>query len=109
MKALLWIPVLRGFGDSQTVENGAVRVVEGIPEEAVVHAAPVLKLFSRECGVAELAAKLRAHRPGIRLLFMSGYSETAVHKHGVIEAGAGLVQKPFTPETLARQVREALN
>ena len=60
-------------------------------------------------GVAELAAKLRAHRPGIRLLFMSGYSETAVHKHGVIEAGAGLVQKPFTPETLARQVREALN
>jgi two-component system cell cycle sensor histidine kinase/response regulator CckA len=60
-------------------------------------------------GVAELAANLRAHRPGIRLLFMSGYSETAVHKHGVIEAGAGLVQKPFTPETLARQVREALN
>jgi PAS domain S-box-containing protein len=60
-------------------------------------------------GVAELAAKLREHRPGVRLLFMSGYSETAVHRHGVVEAGAGLIQKPFTPESLARQVREALH
>ena len=60
-------------------------------------------------GVAELSAQLRQHRPGVRLLFMSGYSETAVYSHGVIEAGAGLIEKPFTPESLARQVREALD
>ena len=60
-------------------------------------------------GVAELSAQLRHHRPGVRLLFMSGYSEMAVYSHGVIEAGAGLIEKPFTPESLARQVREALD
>jgi nitrogen-specific signal transduction histidine kinase/CheY-like chemotaxis protein len=60
-------------------------------------------------GAAELAAKLRQHRPGVRILFMSGYSESAVHGHGVIEAGAGLIEKPFTPESLARQVRDALD
>jgi PAS domain S-box-containing protein len=60
-------------------------------------------------GVAELSTKLRQHRPRVRLLFMSGYSETAVHSHGVIQAGAGLIEKPFTPESLARQVREALD
>ena len=60
-------------------------------------------------GVAELAAGLRRHRPGVRLLFMSGYSEVAVHRHGVVEAGARLIEKPFTPESLARQLREALD
>ena len=58
---------------------------------------------------AELSAKLRQYRPGVRLLFMSGYSETAVYSHGVIQAGAALIEKPFTPESLARQVREALD
>ena len=59
--------------------------------------------------VAELSARLRQSRPGVRLLFMSGYSEAAVYSHGVIEAGAALIEKPFTPESLARQVREALD
>jgi hypothetical protein len=40
---------------------------------------------------------------------MSGYRETAVHRRGVVEAGAKLIEKPFTPESLAREVREALN
>jgi nitrogen-specific signal transduction histidine kinase/CheY-like chemotaxis protein len=60
-------------------------------------------------GVTELSGKLRQHRPGVRLLFMSGYSEAAVHRHGVVEAGATLIEKPFTPESLARKVREALH
>jgi PAS domain S-box-containing protein len=60
-------------------------------------------------GVAELSAKLRQILPSVGILFMSGYSETAVYRHGVIEAGAGLIEKPFTPESLARRVREALD
>jgi CheY-like chemotaxis protein len=60
-------------------------------------------------GVAELSAKLRQMLPSVGILFMSGYSETAVYRHGVIEAGAGLIEKPFTPESLARRVREALD
>ena len=60
-------------------------------------------------GVAELTAKLRQHRPGVRVVFMSGYSEVAVHRHGVVETGARLIEKPFTPESLARQVRDAID
>ena len=59
-------------------------------------------------GVAELSAKLLQHRPGVRLLFMSGYSESAIRRNGVID-GARLIEKPFTPESLARQVRDVLD
>jgi CheY-like chemotaxis protein len=59
-------------------------------------------------GVAELSAKLMQHRPGVRMLFMSGYSETAIRRIGVID-GARLIEKPFTPESLARQVRDVLD
>ena len=53
----------------------------------------------------ELAQRVRMLRPHIRLLFMSGYP--AAGPHGL--PGVILVQKPFTPKTLARKVREALN
>ena len=59
-------------------------------------------------GVAELSAKLLQYRPGVRLLFMSGYSESAIRRNGVID-GARLIEKPFTPESLARQVRDVLD
>jgi hypothetical protein len=40
---------------------------------------------------------------------MSGYTGEAIARHGVLEHGTQLLQKPFTPETLARKVREALD
>jgi hypothetical protein len=39
---------------------------------------------------------------------MSGYTDEAVHQHGVLESGAPCLQKPLTPETLSRTVREVL-
>jgi two-component system cell cycle sensor histidine kinase/response regulator CckA len=60
-------------------------------------------------GVAELATRLREYRPNVRLMFMSGYNEAAVHRHGVVAAGAGLIEKPFTPEALSQRVKDALH
>jgi PAS domain S-box-containing protein len=47
-------------------------------------------------------------RPGLRVLFMSGYSGTAIAHHGVLDEGAHLIQKPFSAADLSRRVREVL-
>jgi CheY-like chemotaxis protein len=56
-----------------------------------------------------LAEKLTAQYPGLRVLFMSGYTDDAVIRHGVTEADVAFLQKPFTPAALACKVREVLN
>jgi two-component system cell cycle sensor histidine kinase/response regulator CckA len=55
-----------------------------------------------------LARRLAALRPGARVLFMSGYSDEAVRRHGVMRPDAGFVEKPFDAETLTSKVRELL-
>jgi two-component system cell cycle sensor histidine kinase/response regulator CckA len=54
-------------------------------------------------------AKLLALRPGIRVLYMSAYTDGAISQHGVLGAGVFLLEKPFTGDKLARVVREALD
>jgi CheY-like chemotaxis protein len=55
-----------------------------------------------------LAGRLLSGRPGLKLLYMSGYTESSIVQHGVLAAGTALLQKPFTPYALARKVREVL-
>ncbi|MCC6527090.1 MAG: response regulator [Polyangiaceae bacterium] len=57
----------------------------------------------------ELAERIGIERPGIRVLFMSGYTDDAVLRHGVLEAGVAFIQKPLTPAALGRKVREVLD
>lgn len=57
----------------------------------------------------ELAGKLKAQRPDIQVLFISGYTDQAITRNGGLESGANFLQKPFTPATLMRKVREILD
>jgi two-component system, cell cycle sensor histidine kinase and response regulator CckA len=57
----------------------------------------------------ELAIRLAPLRPETRVIYMSGYTDDAITRHGVLEAGLVYIQKPFTPELLARKVREVLD
>ena len=57
----------------------------------------------------ELAEALVAERAGARVLYMSGYTDDAVVRHGVLEEGLPYLQKPFTPRALATKVREVLD
>jgi CheY-like chemotaxis protein len=56
----------------------------------------------------ELAERLVPSRPGLRVLFTSGYGEDVVSRHGVLEPGMLLLQKPYALQRLASLVREAL-
>jgi Response regulator containing CheY-like receiver and SARP domains len=62
-----------------------------------------------EMGGKELAERLRAHRPGLKVLFMSGYTEKAITAGGVMPPNTGFVEKPFTVEQLMRRLREILD
>jgi len=55
-----------------------------------------------------LMTKLRELRPGAPVVFMSGFTENALGHHGVLESSHPFLQKPFSPEALARKIREAL-
>ena len=57
----------------------------------------------------ELADRLTARRPEVRVLFMSGYTDDAVVRHGMLEPGLAYLQKPFCPDVLAEKVREVLD
>jgi PAS domain S-box-containing protein len=57
----------------------------------------------------QLAAQFSVLRPDARVLFMSGYTTDAVVRHGVLEPGIAYLQKPFSPEALARKVRRVLD
>jgi len=56
---------------------------------------------------SDLAKRLAADRPGMKVLFMSGYTERTLHHDATVDAA--FVQKPFTPEALARKVRSVLD
>ncbi|MBI4270721.1 MAG: GAF domain-containing protein [Candidatus Rokubacteria bacterium] len=56
----------------------------------------------------DLADRLLSGRPGMKVLYMSGYADDAIVHHGVLDADTELLQKPFTPDSLTRKVREIL-
>jgi two-component system, cell cycle sensor histidine kinase and response regulator CckA len=89
-------------------ENGeqAIRVCEQ-------HKQPIHLLMTDvvmpQMGGRQVAERLTACRQGIKVLFVSGYTDDAVVRHGVLQAEVAFLQKPFTQMGLARKVREVLD
>ncbi|HKW85920.1 MAG TPA: response regulator, partial [Nitrospiraceae bacterium] len=56
-----------------------------------------------------LAARLMQQNPTLRVLYMSGYTDDAVLRHGVVANGVNFLPKPFTPGAVVRTVRKTLD
>ncbi len=81
-------------------------------ELASMHSGPIHLLMTDVVmpGISgrELADRVSAIRPDIKVLYMSGYTDRAISHHGILETGAVFLQKPFTLSTLAAKLREIL-
>jgi CheY-like chemotaxis protein len=62
-----------------------------------------------EMGGRELVERLAAQRPELKFLYLSGYTDDAVLRHGVLHAEMAFLQKPFSMAALASKVREVLD
>jgi PAS domain S-box-containing protein len=100
-----------------TLERLGYHVVEaGNPKEAVQVAAelatPIHLLLSDvimpESDGPPLFERLQPSHPGLRVLYMSGYADEAIVRHGVLAEGTPFLQKPFTSLALARKIRSVL-
>lgn len=85
--------------------DDAVRLVD--QTGAAIHLL-ITDLVMPRLGGFELAQRLTSQWPGIKVLYMSGYSDDTVLKQEGLPAGADFLRKPFTPEALLRKVREVL-
>jgi DNA-binding NtrC family response regulator len=56
----------------------------------------------------ELYNELKQSRPGMEVIFMSGYTDDVIAHHGVLEPGVNFIQKPITLSRLAHKLREVL-
>ena len=60
-------------------------------------------------GGRQVAERMIALKPGIKVLYCSGYTDDAVVRHGVLQHGVAFMQKPFSPAVLAQKVRDVLD
>ena len=110
-------PALREVTRRQLAASGytVLLAVDGEAAEALAgaHVGTIDLLLTDvvmpQLGGGELARRLGALRPRIRVLFMSGYTDGALAQHGVLEEGVALLEKPFSGEQLLRAVRDMLD
>ena len=108
---------LRKFAQEVLLSYGYNVIVADNGEDALrvdkKHEVPIHLLLTDvvmpRMGGRELIERLQPLYPRMKVIYMSGYTDNAIIRHGVLEPGLNFLEKPFTPEGLAHKVREALD
>jgi PAS domain S-box-containing protein len=108
---------VRTFASKALERFGYTVLAAATPAEAVTLAqsfARRIDLLLTDVVMPELSGRrlcelLRAERPELKTLFMSGYTSDAVVRQGIVDAEVAFIQKPFSPVALAQKVREVLD
>ena len=91
-------------------------LASGVPGEAIglaeAHASEIQLLITDvvmpEMNGRDLAERLQSLSPGMKILFMSGYTANVIVNRGVLDEGVNFIQKPFSMKDLAFKVRDAV-
>ncbi|MBN1614209.1 MAG: response regulator, partial [Deltaproteobacteria bacterium] len=110
-------PLLRGVV-MRTLREQGYRILEaanGLEALQLLHDHPLegialllTDVVMPQMGGKDLADRVRSMSPRIKVLYMSGYTDTAIVDRGILIPGIHFLQKPFTPTALAKKVREVL-
>jgi CheY-like chemotaxis protein len=98
-------------GNGYTVleaSNGVEAQKVGRSHKSPIHLI-VTDVVMPKMGGREAAETLAPHLPGVKVLYMSGYTNEAIVHHGVLDSGIPFLEKPFTPDALLRKVRQLLD
>jgi nitrogen-specific signal transduction histidine kinase/ActR/RegA family two-component response regulator len=101
--------VLRKSGYEVHVAAGGVEAISIASDPLTLIDAVISDVVMPGMNGRELVEKLLEMRPGIACLLMSGYTDDDVLRRGVQQGETAFLQKPFTPDQLARKVREVLD
>ena len=109
-------PEVRSIASSVLRRHGYTVLMAAGADQALAivetHHAPIHLLLTDvvmpTMGGRALADRFHVLRPEIRVLYMSGYSDDAILRHGVEQSGVDFIHKPFTPDGLLRKIRDVL-
>ena len=101
--------VLRSLGYHVIEASNGFDAIRHATEQANAIHLLLSDVIMPEIGGREVAAAVTAVRPGIKVLFLSGYTDDAIVRHGILQEQVAFLQKPFTPTSLARKIRAVMD
>ncbi len=101
--------VISQMGYQVTLAAGGREAVAWVEEKGFVPDLLLTDVVMPDMSGVELAEHLKAVRPDLKVLYMSGYTDNAILHHGVIDPGVSFIQKPFNIGDMAAKIREVLD
>jgi len=103
------VRILSNLGYTVLEASNGRQALELLEEEKAAPDLLVTDVIMPNMGGEELAEEYRRRFPGAKIIFMSGYADGAIQQNGLLMPGVELLDKPFSPPSLAQKVRKVLD